>query len=240
MYKKFKRYGKRAYRKVVRPYVNKKKGFRNRMKLYKEITAIKRMINAEKKTAESFYNGVGVGQLNNGSDGAYCATLTPVISQGVGFANRTGRSIKCSGMYLRGQFNAQTNTINAIKFNLTIVKVVGATQTTTEILNGMYNADALSGIRDYFAPRNPDNFRDFRVIASRNFNLYPDQITGQQSKINFAMPLKLRHHIRYENNTNTIQEGELYYIIRATDGDGGSPNTGAFFDMSIRLTYYDN
>lgn len=244
MYRKYKRYarkyGKKIYRKAIHPYVNKKKGYANRMKLYKEVQAIKKMVNAEKKTAEDSKTGIGVAQLANGSDGIYVSSITPVIPQGSGFGNRTGRSIKCSGLFFRGQFDAQTNQVNEIKYSLMLVTVKGNTQSTTDIANNMFNVDSLSGIRDYFCSRNPDHYGDFRILAARNYTLRPDQITGQTTKVNFMMPLKLRHHIRYNQNTNNITEGEIYIIIRASDGDSGTPSTGAFFQCSYRLTYYDN
>lgn len=240
VYKKVQKKTKKIYKKVLKPYLNKKKGYKNRMKLYNEINQIKKVINAEKKAKDTFLNGVGVAQLNNAVDGIYCNTITPVISQGSGYDARTGRSIKLSGAYLRGKFVAQTNTINKIKFNMTIVRYVGKTQTTSEIISGMYNADSLSGIRDYFAPRNPDSYMDYRIIASRNFTLYPDSISGQTGIVDYMMPLKLNHHIRYSLNSNTIEEGELFVIIRADSGDSGTPLTGAFWQMSIRINYYDN
>lgn len=240
-YKKtLKRFARKTYRKVIKPYVNKKKGRTNRMKLYNEVRAIKKMMNAEKKQAELTINGQGVGQLLNASDGIYCNTLTPTIGQGTTFTTRNGRSIKLNGAYIRGKFVAQSNAINKIKFNMTIVRYVGKTQTTTDIIGGMYNVDSLTGLRDYFAPRNPDTYTDYRLITSRNYVMYPDSISGQTGIIDFIMPLKLNHHIRYNGNTNTIEEGEMFIIIRADSGDGGSPATGAFFSLSIRLTYYDN
>lgn len=244
MYKKFgrkaRKYGKKIYKKVVKPYVNKKKGYKNRLKLYKEIGAIKRMMNAEKKQKSVFINGAGVAQLANGADGIYCNSITPTITQGSGYDNRNGRSIKLSGAYLRGKFTSQSNTINKIKYNVMIVRVVGAPQSTANIVAGMFNVDPLAGIRNIFAGRNPDRFTDYRIITSRNFVLYPDSISGQTGIINYQMPLKLNHHIRYNLNTNTIEEGELFVIIRADSGDSGSPLTGAFFDMSIDFTFYDN
>lgn len=240
LYKKFRKNTRRVYRKVVKPYVNKKKGYRNRMKLYNEVNQIKRMINAEKKQKSVFINGAGVAQLSNGADGIYCNTITPVITQGSGYDNRTGRSIKLSGAYLRGKFTAQSNTVNKVKFNLMIVRVIGAPQTTATIVAGMFNGDPLAGVRNIFAGRNPDRFVDYRILKSKNYTLYPDSITGQTGIIDYTMALKLNHHIRYSLNTNTIEEGELFVIIRADSGDSGTPLTGAFFDMSIDFTFYDN
>jgi len=244
MYKKFvrraRKYAKKGYRKVVKPYVNKKKGYKNRLKLYKEIGAIKRMMNAEKKQVDASINGIGVAQLNNGSDGIYCNSIVPTIAQGITFSTRNGRSVKLSGAYLRGKFVAQTNTINKIKYNMMFVTYKGIPQTATQISTGMFNPDQLTLVRDYFAPRNPNSFTDYRIIASRNFTLYPDSISGQTGIVDFLMPLKLSHHLRFNDNTNTIEEGEIFVIIRADSGDSGTSATGAFFTMSIRLTYYDN
>lgn len=237
--KSVRKVGRKVYKKF-KPYVSKKKGYNNRMKLYKEINQIKRAINAEKKVKETYLNGVGVGQVNGALDGIYCSSIVPTISQGSGFDTRNGRSIKLSGAYLRGKFVAQTNTVNKVRFNMMIVKNVGKPQTTSEVVNGMFNVDALSGIRDYFAPRNPDSFSDYRIIANRNYTLYPDSISGQTGIIDYTLPLKLNHHIRYSNNTSTIEEGDMFVIIRADSGDSGTGATGAFWQMSIRLTFYDN
>lgn len=238
--RKGRKYAKKIYKKVVNPYVNKKKGYRNRMKLYKEVGAIKRMLNAEKKQAEFTLVASGVAQLANGVDGIFCQSIIPTIGQSTGFNGRTGRSIKLNGAYIRGKFVAQTNTINKVRFNMTLVRVVGKPQAVTDITAGMYNQDTLSGVRDYFAPRNPDSYSDYRVITSRNYTLYPDSISGQTGIVDFIMPLKLKHHIRYSLNTNTIEEGEIYIIIRGDSGDSGTPSTGAFFSMTARFTFYDN
>lgn len=240
-YRKAKSAAKKVYRKVVKPYVSKKKGYSNRMKLYKEVAAIKRMVNAEKKSKDATIVGAGVAQSNGVSDGAYVVSVTPVIAVGATYEQRNGRSIKCSGLYFRGQIQGQTNQISSIRYNFTFVLVKGAPQTTANILTGMFNADPLSGIRDYFASRNPDQYRDYVIIASRNYTLFPDNITGEQSRCNIMFPLKLRHHIRYDAATAAIQEGEIFLIVRATNGDSaGGALTGGFLNASFRLSYYDN
>lgn len=238
--KTVKKYARKAYRKVVKPYVSKRKGYNNRMKLYKEVSAIKKMVNAEKKIKTTQLFGVGVAQLANGVDGIYVSSITPTISQGSGYDQRTGRSIKLSGAYLRGQFIAQTNAVNKLKFNMTLVRYVGKIQTISDISTGMYLQDTISGVRDYFASRNPDQFTDYKIIASRNYVVQPDSISGQTGRTDYMMPLKLNHHIRYSLNTNTIEEGELFVVIRADSGDSGIPATGAFWQMSIQFSYYDN
>lgn len=236
----FRKFGKRAYRKVVKPYVNKKKGYSNRMKLYREVNAIKKMINAEKKNKEFTQSGIGVAQLYNGSDGAVCISITPTITQGNGFDQRNGRSIKLSGMYLRALVQQQTNTSNRISFNITIVRCVGKTQTPTEVIIGMFNPDPITTVRQYNCPRNPDSFTDYRILASRNFFLEADYLGTQTAQCNVYMPLKLNHHLRYSNNTNTIEEGEIYLIVRADRGDAGTALTGGFMQVSANLSYYDN
>lgn len=242
-YSRVRKYAKKVARKTykkIKPYTSKKKGYKNRMKLYTEINQIKRMINAEKKTIDSYINGQGVAQLNNAVDGIYVSSIVPTISQGAQYDQRNGRSIKLSGAHLRGKFVAQSNTINKVKYNMMIVRYVGQPQTTTQIASGMFNNDPLTGLKNIFASRNPDSFTDYRIIASKNYTLYPDSISGQTGIIDFTLPLKLKHHIRYSNNTNTIEEGEMFVIVRADSGDSGTPATGAFFSMSIRITYYDN
>lgn len=238
--KTLKKFARKAYKKVIRPYTNKKKGRTNRMKLYQEVSAIKKMVNAEKKQKDIQYTGQSIGQLLNGSEGAQIFTLIPSIAQGAGYDQRNGRSLKMSGLFIRGQFYQQTNTNNRMKINCMIIKVVGTPVVTSTILTNLFNTDSISGVRDYFAPRNPDAFTDFRIIASKNFTLLPDNISGQTGNVDFLWPLKLSHHVRYDLNTSSITEGELFMIIRADRGDSGTPATGAWYQMTIRATYFDN
>lgn len=240
MYKTAKKYSKRIYRKAIKPYVSKKKGYKNRMKLYKEVAAIKKMVNAEKKQKDFSLVGQGIAQQANGSDGILCFSITPTITQGSGFDNRTGRSIKLSGLYLRAQMQSQTNAINRIQYNFMVITVKGKPQTTAEIIDGMFNVDSITGLRQFNCPRNPDNFTDYRIIASKNYFIEPDYITSQSQIVDIYMPLKLSHHIRYASNSTTIEEGELFFIIRGNRGDSGTADTGAFLNTTARLTYYDN
>lgn len=238
--RRIKKAAKKGYKKFVRPYVKRKGGYNNRMKLYKEISAIKKMVNAEKKMKEFALGGQAVGQLSNASDGALCFSITPLITQGTGYDNRTGRSIKCSGLYLRGLVQQQANTTNRMNFNVTIVTVQGQPQSTAQILSGMFNTDPITGVRQYNCPRNPDNYTDYRILSSRNYFLEADYLGTQLSQTNVYMPLKLSHHIRYANNSNTIEEGEIFIIIRCDRGDSGSPATGGWMAVSARLSYFDN
>lgn len=85
--KSVKKFAKKAYKKVIHPYVNKKKGYNNRMKLYKEIQAIKKTINAEKKEILTYLNNttLNIGQINVNTDNAYWQQdITPIIPQGIG------------------------------------------------------------------------------------------------------------------------------------------------------------
>lgn len=237
--KRIRKGAKRVYKKVIHPYVNKKKGYANRMKLYKEVGMLKRMVNAEKKYVEGNINGQGVAQLFNGADGIYCATVTPTIAVGAAYNQRNGNSIRLSGLYIRGRFTQQTNTINPLRFHVDIMTVKGAPQSTSNIISGMYDPDSLSGVRDYFCSRNPAQYTDYRIISSRKYYVKQDTIATGATNVDFCLPLKLKHHLRW-NTSNVIQEGELFIIIRGDAGDGGTPLTGCFFSASFRLSYFDN
>jgi len=197
------------------------------------------MVNAEKKYVESNIVGNAIGQLQNGSDGVQCLDITPLPAVGNTFQQRNGNSIKLSGLYFRGQVLAQTNLLNSLTIKMTIVIAKGMPQTPTQIVIGMYDIDSLTGLRDINCSRNPAQFSDYRIITERTIKLHPDNITGQQAIYNFHIPLKLTHHIRW-NTSNVVQEGQMYLLLRASNGDSGSPATGAFFSSSSRLSYYDN
>lgn len=237
---KLRKFGKRVFKKYVSPFVNKKTGHRNRMKLYKEIGAIKRMLNVEKKTKDGSINAQTVGQLYNSADGVFCTNLLPTISQGTGFDQREGRSIKLTGLYLRGKFQQQANTSNVLRLNMIIFKLKQGTNTTAAVLPKMFNPDSLTGVRDYYCPRNPDSYKEFVIIKSKNIVIQPDNIAGQSGITNFILPIKLNHHVRYDANSNTIVSGDIFIIIRGDSGDCGTPSTGALFNLSTRFTYVDN
>ena len=231
---------RRFYRKAIHPYVNKRKGYRNRMKLYQEVNSIKRMINAEKKTAIGTLENQSFAQTYNGVDGCYATQLFPTITQETGYSNRTGRSIRLSGLYMRARFSAQTNNINRTKFNVLLVRAPGLTQTPSEVLDGMFLPDQISTYRDLNCSRNPDKYTDYRIIASKTYFLAADQISTEVSYLDVAVPLKLNFHVRYQEDTNTITEGMIYIILRADRGDAGTALTGIGFNISYTYTYFDN
>lgn len=239
VFRKLKKVAGKGYKKVVHPYVNKRKGYSNRMKLYKEVGMLKRMVNAEKKYVEGNINGQGVAQLFNGADGIYCASVTPAIAVGAAYNQRNGNSVRLSGLYIRGRFTQQTNQINALRYWVDLVTVKGAPQSTANIISGVYDPDSLSGVRDYFCSRNPAQYTDYRVISSKKYYVKQDSLATGSSNVDFCLPIKLRHHIRW-NTGGTIQEGEIFIIIRGDFGDAGAPLTGCFFSASFRLSYFDN
>lgn len=238
-YARAKKYSKKIYNKAIKPYTSKRKGRQNRMKLYKEVAAIKKMINAEKKYIDGSLAGRYVGQAYNAAEGAFNESIVPTITQGTANNNRVGNSIKLSGLYIRAKFYQQTNTINRVQLRVTIVRALGAPQTPGNILTGLYDADSISTYRDYYAPRNPNQFSDYKILGTRRLTLQPDSITGQLGIVNLMFPMKLNFHMRWDNS-GTLQEGGIFAIIQADNGDSGTANTGVWFEMTTRLSYYDN
>lgn len=234
-----KKFAKKVYKKVVYPYVRRKYGRSNRMKLYQEVAAIKKLINVEKKYVDVTSIVSSFAQVNGAGEGALTLDITPTIPQGSANGQRNGNSVKITGMYLRAQIRSQANQINLFNYAIDIVQCKGKPQVTSEILTGMYDADPISAFRDYNAPRNPNQMTDYMVISSKKRTLKPDTITGQTGYQDIHTPLKVNRHIRWDN-TGTLQEGQFFMICRGNVGDIGAALTGVNIYYTIRYYYVDN
>lgn len=207
--------------------------------LYKDVMMLKNTINAEKKYIDTASVASTVGQYLNGASGELVLDISPVIAQGNAYNQRNGISIKLNGLYLRLQFLQQTNTVNQIKIHIDVLYSKGKPQSTADVLTGMYDVDNISGMRDYNAPRNPNQFGDYQLICSRKCTLKPDSIAGQTGITNMQIPLKLNRHMRWDT-AGILQEGQVFMYIRADNGDKGAPLTGVSSFYTTRFSYFDN
>lgn len=258
-----KKYARKVARKVgkaVKARYFKGKGY-SRPKLstmVRDINTLKTMLNSEKKRIELNGRNLGVGQLANATgSGHYLLDITPNPSQGVGFNNKTGNSIKLHSSHFDFQFSGQANTASAIRLKIQVVKVIGQPFTTMSDVMGRFvlSNNFITGgtIYDINSNRDPDYFKNFRVLKTMYTTLPADQ-TGTDTPVKqVSMGIKYRNfHIRNNDNDPTLSMGQIFILITADRGNiGGTastvtgapvlgPATGATYAYNIVHYFYDN
>lgn len=245
-YKKVRRFAKRVVRAGVaaakKRYV--KKGGPNVKNIYKDVMTLKRLMNVEKKrfdvaitTPVSFGATAGAGLT-----GLYAVNITPLIPQGAGGAQRNGLSVKLVSGCMDIQFGQSTNTNNQVKIRYWIVcrpdNANGAT--ATSISQMLLEANPFSTVIDYHSSRDPENFKNLRVIKRGTATLIPDSIAGQISYVQFKIPLKFKHHLKFQTDaTTSSQTNNFYFIVTADTGDAVAL-TGGNVLYNMRWYYTDN
>lgn len=262
----FKKYVKRVARrvrgKVIKRYFNK--GYKPKIgTMVRDINMLKGLVNAEKKRIN--INDVSsqqlVGQVNGATtSGHYIIDVTPAPVQGTGYSDRTGNSIKWTSSYFEMQFYGETSMINEIKLDIYLIKVNGLAQSSVGttvpgqffLNNPFCNAGT---IYDSYCQRNPDYFKNFRVLRRIKTSVKSDSISGETSlrSVNFGLKLK-NHHCKWQANTTTLTEGQVCLLIVCNNGNcstttnctisQGVPttamSTGLLYNYNINHYFIDN
>lgn len=227
-------------------------------KLARDINILKSIINSEKKRLTLSNRDMNIGQLANATgSGHWLIDMTPNPSQGLGYQNKIGSSIKLHSTHFDFQFTGQTSTISAIKLKIEVIKVEGLPYSNVQDIMGKYilpnNFLTGGSIYDVSSARDPDYFKNFRVLKRRYITLPADQMTGDVPLRQVSMGLKYKnHHVRNNDNDPTLSQGQILILITADRGNAGSvlstvggaaittPNTGVRFGYDITHYFYDN
>jgi len=210
-------------------------------KMAKDIMYLKSVLNPEKKRFEEATGSVNpVGQVNgivgSYSDGRYFYDCTPKPTQGVTFNTRNGASIKLHSSMWHFQFVQEASCVSDVKLCVEIFRITGEpyTPATFTFYNERYLVnpfirDTVSGtttIRDLNSQVNPDNFMKGQCIARRTIRVRADQTTGAKMITDLKLPIKYNkgqgHHVRYDKDSQTVESGQLYLVIRADRGNIGT------------------
>lgn len=264
-------YNKKAVKNAGR-YFYKSIGYKNPMKkgklsssrimkqlpkLAQDVMMLKSVINSEKKRFYQQNTGQVVGQVSGNSSGHYLIDLTPGLTQGTGFQNRVGNSVKLHSSFISFQFTGQTNTASGIRLKIQLVKVVGACYSTISgVMSKFINPNQfLTGtFYDMTSSRDPDYFKNFKILSTKYVGIQPDAISGQIETKYVNMGVKYKnHHIRYEEDTSTVTMGQIFLIITADRGNCNlstantttgvpiqSALTGLNFSYAHTHYFYDN
>ena len=137
-----KKYGRKIYKAtgLVNPV---KKGRVSLSRVIKDVNNIKQMINSEKFRLETKVEGLGVAQLNNNNSGHYIVDVTPVPSQGDGYNNRQGNSIKLHSTHYDFFFQKQSANQGPIKTIIELYSVIGEpySNVTSGVINKIFESN---------------------------------------------------------------------------------------------------
>lgn len=231
-----KRAGKQVYKAAKKRYVTKTgKGLRVGQ-IIKDVSMLKRMINAEKKRLSIGVNNTAVGQVNGNTLGAYCVDITPMPTEGVTYSTRNGASIKWTSGYLQLQFIHQSATQSAIKGTIYILKVPNQVINSSTCIANFFNPSPFitsTSIYDDNCTRNQDYYKDFKVLARRKFRVSCDQLSGQSVQQTVKMPLKFGHHVKFSGDTQTLSDGQVFMLIVTDSGNINGATASTVGNISV-------
>lgn len=243
-YSRAKKYTKKR---IVKPYTSTKggRGYRNRMNLYKEVTAIKRMVNAEKQNADSNDTTIyTVAQHNGAATGSRVVSVLPSIAQGSSEDQRKGDSVKLSSMCFQLEVTTNSfNTLSDVNYTCYIVRQprnpVGAA--SFALANDFLEDNVSSGVIDYNSNRNYQHFKDFIVVGKINGTLKQNtnDSLNQIRKNQHKLCKKLDYHVRYDKGTTNVLNNDLHLVFVTDSGDRAT-NDYIKFQYSNKVYYYDN
>lgn len=263
-----KRQGKRAWKAIKRYTGNRYgRGFNQIVKkgipqLTKDVQLLKSVINSEKlryTIASSATTPANVAQINGNAAGHHTIDVTPQPTQGDGYNNRTGSSIRLHSSNFQFLFTEQSNTMSDLRFKLIMFEVQGNSTTAATAISEMFLANPFTGIVDYNSARNPDYFKDYKVLKQKfvKVPMNPASLAGQFAikPVRFGMKYKSRH-VRWDKNTSVVTSGQIFIVIFCDVGNFGAASTtapytnatipvqgtltGAQLMYNIDHYYYDN
>lgn len=250
--RRMKRTFKKARGKVIKRYFNK--GYVPKLStLASDVGLVKRMLNAEKKMLQSTISAQAVGQISTNATGAYFKDITPIIGQGSQSNQRTGDSVKLSGLFCKFVFIEQGNFNGMGNYKIEIFKVIGQPQTTGTISSQYYQSDPISGVIDYNSQRDADFYAQYKKVYTKNIRINSNYGSDIMNK-SITIKLRLNHHVRYVTQTNTVADGQYMMVITGDNGNCANtistlnaatiPNTtgysGFWVNANMNWYYYDN
>lgn len=258
-YKKaFRKIGKKIVRHAKKRYM--RKGNLNVGKIMRDVSYLKSVLNPEKKRFQLTNTDQGIGQCTGNVSAFYVTDITPVPAQGTTSVTRNGNSLKLHSSYFKFQFQQQSATTSQISFKIMVIEVKGTPYTSLggTMVPNMFNANSFitgGSIIDYNSDRNPEAFKNYKVLCTKVVTLPCNQISTQTMIKNVSFGMKYRsHHVKFLNDgSQSIATGQLVLLILANNGNastgtvstlGGTQstaiNTGALLQQDITHYYYDN
>lgn len=260
--KTVKKIARKARGKLIKRYF--KKGYRPKMgQIIKDVSALKKMVNAEKKrltinssiTANTRYNNC-LGQLWDDGSGYMALDITPVPSQGSNNEQRNGSSIKWHSFHMDLCIYHQSACEMPLKLEFYFVSPAATEVNITSFPNviWMNNSFVNSGsVYDTYSRTNPDNFGKYKIISKRTMFIKEDTISSGTILKDYSIGMKFKNrHVRFNGNSNTVNSGQLLLIILCSGGNAGAnlsnvypvpmqtARSGLHVNWTYTNYYYDN
>lgn len=260
--KYLKRTGKRVGRVLKKRYFSGK-GY-NKPKLnqmYKDIQAVKSVLNTEKRRVENSIGGQALGQCNVNNNGFYSWDATPVVTEGVAYNQRIGSSLKLCSSHFSFQFIQMSACVTPIKGEIWMVLHKGApTLTPGTYPVQIFNPNVFitgASIVDLNSNLDPDYFGRYKIIRRKKFSISADSFSTQPIiktlKLGIKYFGKKGHHVRFNDDGTTVTDGQLVMFVLLDGGNSSTTtnstlgnitqaafNTGLFMNASWTHYYYDN
>lgn len=213
--------------------IGKGKGGFKLAKLAADLEMIKSRLNVEKKYKDADIVTSSVGQANANADGRRVWDVTPNIAQGTDGDERIGNSLKLTGMTFPLQFSQQVSCFGDRKIRCTLLKVLSADNgvSGSEAVEDFWDANPLTGLRDFHAPRayrnkSTDGIKVLRSVvihipAPKTDNATAGTVDNTEvNPKNYRLSLKLQDILRYSDSSATTPDGVRYYLVM--QGDAGN------------------
>lgn len=206
----------KVYAKGKKIYGNRKAIKSSGQNIWKELMALKKLINVEKKFIDT--GVIAVNPSNTGTN-----TILTNIAQGADYNQRNGNSIKLSSTYLKLIFaNNPTSAATFLRVMMFIDNDnIGSAPAVTDVL------EAASVV----SPLNHTNGKRFKILSDKTLCASlqgPDIVKYNQYKM-------LSNHVKYSNATTGSREGQLY-ILLISDQSVNTPSVSYF----VRSRFIDN
>lgn len=222
-------------------------------KLSSDVRLLKRKIAGEKKTfTDGLVPQTSIGQCNVNADSTWTLDMTPTPPVGTGYSDRIGRQIKLVSMSVQYQVSQQVNAKSPIKIDMYICRIVGTPQNATTLYNNFMLFNPITGVRDAMSTRDLNFFKDYRVIKKITVYLPQDAATGNMVIRTGRLSCKLNHYVNFDEDSNTVTDGQLMMFAYASTGNKGGtnstlpnvaqqdPGTGAVIQTYTKFWYTDN
>lgn len=233
---------KRGYKMAKKRYV--KRGQPNMKNIMSDVKMLKQLVNVEKKRVDfTQLTTLQFGALNGvGVSGAQCVNVVPVISQGTTNSTRNGNSVKLVSACLDVQFAQQLSCVNDLKLRWVLIcrPDNAASYSAATVQDTFLEPNPFSTVRDFYSNRDPEYYTAFRVIKQGVIDLKQDQISSGQTIVQKKYPLKLNHHLKYNDNASTSTTKNAFFLLFTASGGDIALSTGAQVGFNIRWYYTDN
>lgn len=202
-------------------------------KIAGDVYAMSRVLNAEKKQFSANYTA------SIGSPTAQTMfQLVTNISEGTTRTTRLGESCKIVSWVLEYQFAQQASTVNKRYCKLWFIQFRNDSTATTTISNFLDND--MNGNAGYSSIRNPDYYRQFRVLGSKKIYLDCDQTSSELVQRQGRIYGKTNMHQRYSSTTAASLIWGPLYIVAVVNAGNTTSSTGVDVSCRLNLFFYDN